>query len=593
MKQSSNSNSNDDVVHRRRRSSSSSCPSSPPAIIMVAGTSSGVGKTTLTCGIIAALTRRGLTVVPFKVGPDFLDAMHHEAAIEAAITTTTTATATDAIIITDSIISRKGNRRKRKTINLDGWMMGGEKAVIDCFLRHCGQGINNNNNDNDGDDDNSVDVCVIEGCMGLFDSKDGKSEDGSSAQVAKYVNASVVLVVDAGKMARSIAPMALGYATFDEDVHVDSIIANKVGGKNHVTWIREAIEDMNERRVGMKNKKLAFGGGMVRDQSVTISERHLGLTMPTEMRNKTDRLLKLANLVEEHINLDCILELGRRRGREFFDRISVSTSISLSRTPNIRHDSKVNCCCRIGVALDEAFCFYYADNISLLQSMGVEIVPFSPIHDNHLPHQLDGLYLGGGYPELNSEALQSNESIRTDIYDFSNAGGMIYAECGGMMYLTGGIHTEEKKSAEEAEEISSSFSQLCGVFPDVVSRMTSKMKMHYATIEFTEDNPIFTPGQHCRGQKFHFSECTTDNNKHKSSVDVEFNERGNVGQKFPIKATPETVMNVQSEYVGLMKHNTLASYYHLHFASNPTIASELAHKALECSPWRKENTSRP
>ncbi|OEU23152.1 class I glutamine amidotransferase-like protein [Fragilariopsis cylindrus CCMP1102] len=357
---------------------------------------------------------------------------------------------------------------------------------------------------------------------------------------------------------------------------------------------------MNERRVGsMKNNKklLAFGGGMVKDQSVTISERHLGLTMPTEKRNKTDRLLKLANSVEEHLDLDCILELGRRRGREFFERISVSTSISLSRTtPNIRHDLlKVNGCCRIGVALDEAFCFYYADNISLLQSMGVEIVPFSPIHDNHLPHQLDGLYLGGGYPELNSEALQSNESIRTDIYDFSNAGGMIYAECGGMMYLTGGIHTEEKKSAEEEEEESaSSFSQLCGVFPDVVSRMTSKMKMHYATLEFTEDNPIFTPGQYCRGQKFHFSECTTDNNKHdKSSVDVEINERGNIGQKFPIKATPETVMNVQSEYVGLRKHNTLASYYHLHFASNPTIASELAHKALECSPWRKENTSCP
>jgi len=294
---------------------------SPPAIIMVAGTSSGVGKTTLTCGIISALTRRGLNVVPFKVGPDFLDAMHHEAAIEAAITATATATATatDAIKIPEGITSRKGNR-KRKTINLDGWMMGGEKAVIDCFLRHCGQGINNNNdNNNDNDDDNFVDVCVIEGCMGLFDSKNGTSEDGSSAQVAKYVNASVVLVVDAGKMARSIAPMALGFASFDEDVHVDSIIANKVGGKNHVTWIREAIEDMNERRrVGMKNKKLAFGGGMVRDQSVTISERHLGLTMPTEKRNKTDRLLKLANLVEEHINLDCILELGRRRGREFF-----------------------------------------------------------------------------------------------------------------------------------------------------------------------------------------------------------------------------------------------------------------------------------
>jgi len=574
MKQSPTRN---NVHHRYHR-----CPS----IIMIAGTSSGVGKTTLTCGIMAALTRRGLNVAPFKVGPDFLDAMHHEASIEAAV----------------GAVNKKRNieekrRRKRKTINLDGWMMGGEPSVLDCFLRHCGGLLKDATNDgidnDDDDDDDEVDVCIIEGCMGLYDSKNGTSESGSSAQIAKIVNASVVLVIDAGMMARSVAPMALGYASYDEDVHVDAVIANKVGGKNHVQWIREAVEELNHRqrrrRCTSRNNSdddnlvsttITFAGGMVRDQSVTIPERHLGLIMPNEGNNdmqksRTDRLLRLADLVEEHINIDGILELGRCRGRELFERLSettLSSSSILVRTPIpiIRHPKR----CRIGVALDEAFCFYYADNLSLLRSMGAEVVPFSPIHDDHLPHQLDGLYIGGGYPELYGEALQSNESMRRHVQCFADAGGLIYAECGGMMYLTGGLYTGKKME-------DSKYSRMCGIFPDVISRMTPHMKMHYAEIEFTKTNSIFVPGQTCRGQKFHFSEILFDNDQ-KS----DFSKRGDGST--PMKATPETVIGVQPEYVGLMYKNTVASYYHLHFASNPTIARELVRKTLEFSPLHNQ-----
>jgi len=505
-----------------------------------------------------------VTLTP-AVGPDFLDAMHHEASIDAAL---------DAWGKSNG---SKNRRKRRKTINLDGWMMGGETAVLECFLRHCGQshlGINNKNMESE----DKVDVCIIEGCMGLYDSKNGTSDDGSSAQIAKYVNASVVLVIDAGKMARSVAPMALGYAAYDEDVCVDSVIANKVGGKNHVQWIREAVEDLNDRRArnsgdNSTSSKLVFAGGMVRDKTVTIPERHLGLTMPNEGNEeltRADRLLRLADLVEEHIDLDKILELGKRRGLELFKRLSIDLTPPKIVKPKSTIQ-KADTTCRIGVARDEAFCFYYADNLTLLESMGAEIVHFSPVNDQQLPRGLDVLYLGGGYPELYAEILHSNESMRNDIKSFAKAGGLIYAECGGMMYLTGGLYTGTKENSKH--------SQMCSVFPDAFSRMTPHMKMHYAVIEFTAENPIFTPGQQCRGQKFHFSETLFDNEQ--GATDDKSD------RKFPLKATPETVMNVKSEMVGLVYENVVASYYHLHFASNTAIASELIRKALDCSPSRK------
>ena len=209
--------------------------------------------------------------------------------------------------------------------------------------------------------------------------------------------------------------------------------------------------------------------------------------------------------------------------------------------------------------------------MSLLESTGAEIVPFRPLHDDCLPRGLDGLYLGGGYPELHAEGLQSNETMRKDILSFARAGGLIYAECGGMMYLTGCLYTGGKENHKQ--------SQMCGVFPDRISRMTPHMKMHYAVIEFTSNNPIFTPGQQCRGQKFHFSETLLSTEE--SNSDDNSHER-----RFPIKVTPETVKDVQSELVGLVYKNVVASYYHLHFASNTSIASEFTQKALECSPSR-------
>ena len=409
--------------------------------------------------------------------------------------------------------------------------------------------------------------------MGLYDSKNGTSEDGSSAQIAKYLNASVVLVVDAGKMARSVAPMALGYAAYDIDVKIDTVIANKVGGKNHVQWIREAVEDLNHRQHFSKelvSSKLIFAGGMVNDKTVTIPERHLGLTMPNEgndRQTRADRLLRLADLVEEHIDLDHILAIGKQRGLELFDQISTRLPPTRS-VPTITRSEQTSC--RIGVALDDAFCFYYADNLSLLRSMGADIIPFSPLNDNQLPSCLDGLYLGGGYPELHAEALQSKESMRQDIQSFAKAGGLIYAECGGMMYLTAGLYTGTQEN--------STYSQMCAVFPDTVSRMTPHMKMHYAVIEFTANNPIFTPGQQCRGQKFHFSETFDE---HDVANPSESNEK-----IFPLKATPETIMDVQPELVGLTYNNVVASYYHLHFASNIAVASEFIQKSIALSPSR-------
>jgi cobyrinic acid a,c-diamide synthase len=475
---------------------------------------------------MTALSRRGLVVQPFKCGPDFLDAMHHEAAIDAGVAQETTSL----------------KSLNRKTINLDGWMMGGKAAIIDSFLRHSQQ----------------ADVCVIEGCMGLYDSKDGTSDDGSSAQIAKYLNASVLLVIDAGMMARSVAPMALGYANYDPEVNLDAVVVNKVGGSVHVQWIKEALEDLNLNTKLQQQLDLKFVGGMVKDQSVAIPERHLGLTMPTEEDPslRKERFLRLATQIEQHLDLDVILTLGRQRGRKFLDSLGLPSPLAPTISPPKQ--------CRIGVAQDEAFCFYYADNLSLLESIGAEIVPFSPIHDNRLPKCLDGLYLGGGYPELHAETLQSNVSMRRDILSFANAGGLVYAECGGMMYLAAALFTAKDKPKYD----------MCAVFPNVDTRMTPHMKMHYAELEFTNSNPIFPPGTKCRGQKFHFSELVVEEDTSQET------------QHFPIKATPQTVIDVEPEKVGLMHKNTVASYYHLHFASNPEMANQLVQKIIECSPCR-------
>ncbi|MCF6188628.1 MAG: cobyrinate a,c-diamide synthase, partial [Desulfobulbaceae bacterium] len=344
--------------------------------LVIAGTSSGCGKTTVTLGIMAALCKRGVKVQPFKCGPDFIDPTLHR------------------------LVTGRVSR------NLDVRMCGAE-YVEQLFGTHApAEGIS-----------------IIEGVMGLFD-----GGNGSAARLAKLLDIPVVLVVDVRSAAESVAAVIKGFETLDPEVRVVGVILNRVGSERHHQMIAEAAA---------KHCRAEIIGALPRDATITLPSRHLGLHMGAEVHLNQERLVEL---MEKHLNLDTLQALATQAG-------SIKTKNPEPATP-IRElarlrDSEPANGVRLGVAWDEAFCFYYQDNLDMLKEAGAELVIFSPLHDRNLPENLDGIYLGGGYQELHAAALSANASMRTDILDFSASGRPVYGECGGFMYLTRSITDTE------------------------------------------------------------------------------------------------------------------------------------------------------
>src|SRR6185295_9588241 len=327
-----------------------------------------VGKTTVTVAILTALKARGRRVQPFKAGPDFIDPSHH------------------------SMVTGRLSR------NLDGWMLG-EAVNRDIFMRAAA----------------GADLSIVEGMMGLFDGSSPVNEIGSTAELAKQLDAPVLLVIDGSAMARSAAAMVSGYAKFDPAIRVVGVLFNRVSGEGHYRLLKEAVEQETD---------VVTVGYLRPDPTVTIVERHLGLS--TAMEQGTGELYRrLATAAAETIDLDRVEGLA-----QMCKELPVTAS-----QPVIRKQGRT---VRIGVTQDQAFCFYYHDNLELLEAEGAELVRFSPISDRVLP-DVDMLYLGGGYPELHGKALADNVGLRAAIRQFAERGGTIYAECGGMMYLTQAI----------------------------------------------------------------------------------------------------------------------------------------------------------
>ena len=434
---------------------------SPLSAIVVAGTHSGVGKTSIALGLIGALRRRSLTVQPFKVGPDFIDPLHH------------------------------GHASGRPSRNLDGWMLDRETN-----LRRFAAATAD------------ADVAVIEGVMGLFDGSEGKSDRGSTAEMAKQLRLPVILVIDAGAIARSAAALVHGYATFDPDLHVAGVILNNVGGEAHAGLIRDAVAGA-----------VPILGALPHAAELVMPERHLGLHLPHEARE--DYVDRLANLIEEHIDLDRLL------AESLIDR-PARPAAAAEPTPTVR----------IGVARDEAFCFYYADNLELLEQAGAELVVFSPI-DDPLPRDLDGIYIGGGYPELHAAELAGNSAATDAIREFAATGGPIYAECGGLMYLA------------ENLELEAATYPLCGVLP-FSTKMPAPLEIAY--VEITTIGGLFGAGHTARGHLFHRSEISGGRRAAAHCYRLE-TSRGDRSEE------------------GYELGNVLASYAHLHLASNPALAA--------------------
>ena len=439
--------------------------------IVVAGTHSGAGKTTVATGIMAALRRRGLRVQGFKIGPDFIDPTFHRAATG------------------------------RVSHNLDGWMLS-RAANLEIFARATA----------------GADVAVIEGVMGMFDGKDGRSLEGTTAEMAIWLDAAVLLVIDAAALAGSAAAIVHGFDTLVRDVRVAAVVANRIAGPRHYEFLRDAIA---------ARCRPQSVGYLPRDAALAFPERHLGLHMAPESLTE-DRLGALAECVETHMDLYRLLSLSTRpRGT----------------APAPAIGSPVRA--RIGVARDAAFCFYYDDNLHLLRQYGAELVEFSPMADRALPPDLDGIYFGGGYPELHAEALSANSRMREEVAAFVAGDAPVYAECGGFMYLTDAIVDADGRSFP-----------MTGIFPTTARMQTRRAKLGYIEVETSVGPGWLPPTTRARGHEFRYS---------------------------AIDPMPTSVRRAyESPADGYWAHSTLGSYIHLHFVSCPQLPQAFVE---ECERW--------
>jgi cobyrinic acid a,c-diamide synthase len=447
--------------------------------IVIAGTHSGVGKTTVAIALIAALSRRGLRAQAFKTGPDFIDTGFHE--------------------IASGRVSR----------NLDGWMLS-RSANLEIFARASAD----------------ADIAVIEGAMGLYDGRSAIADEGSTAEMAKWLEAPVLLVADASAMARSAAALVCGFEAFDDGVDLAGALFNRIGGRKHADLLRDAVATY------CRSKAIGF---LPRDEKIAMPSRHLGLTMACEALTP-ECLTTLVAWIEKHVDLDALLQLARERSRE--------TAIAVS-SPAPCASAKA----RIGVARDAAFCFYYRDNLDLLARCGAELIEFSPIADRELPPDIGGLYFGGGYPEIHAAALSANQSMLRAIRRFAEAGAPVYAECGGFMYLT-----------EAIVDTAGQEHTMAGLFP-TRARMQSRLAaLGYIQPEAIDGALWLDPAESPRGHQFRYS----------------------VMDPMP----PSIERSYRPPAEGYRVHSVLASYIHLHFLSCPGFAKRIVEHAAQ---WRSRN----
>jgi cobyrinic acid a,c-diamide synthase len=460
--------------------------------IVVAATGSGVGKTTATVALIGALRARGLKVAVFKCGPDYLDPTYHQRAAGV------------------------------RSHNLDGWMMGRD-AVIATFARASA----------------GADIAVIEGMMGLFDSATPTSDDGSTAQIAKWLKAPVLLVADASGIARTISAVAAGFARFDRDLRVAGLICNRVGSRGHLELLRAA------------RPEIPIVGGFPASAELAFPERHLGLMIADESTVPQRLIDGWSRMAAEWLELDAIVEIARFAPALNTGRPHGSIEID---SPSPRQ-------CRLGIAYDDAFHFYYEDNLNRLRALGADLVYFSPLNDRELP-EVDGLYFGGGYPEAHARELSTNSAMLDAIRVFAARSGPIYAECGGLMYLSDAICT-----------LDGTLWPMAAIVPGVAAMSDRLQALGYVEVETQGDSIVGPARTHFRGHQFRYS--TLEPVDSSDQIDRIYN------------VSPRSGGAPFAE--GYRVGNVLASYVHAHWASNPAVAQALVHA---CSLSRAQDKQR-
>ncbi|NJD75890.1 MAG: Ni-sirohydrochlorin a,c-diamide synthase [Candidatus Methanoperedens sp.] len=452
--------------------------------ILIAGDRSSAGKTTISIGIMSVMREMGYKVQPFKVGLDFIDPSYH---------------------------TEVTGRYSR---NLDGYLMK-DTAVKEVFS-HAVEG---------------ADIAIIEGVRGLFEGLEATSDTGSTAQIAKILECPVILVINARSITRSTAALVSGYKSFDPDVNIVGVILNNIGSKRHSEKARIAIETYTGTPVI---------GEIPRNDSMKISMRHLGLIPAMEGRRRhadfDENLGRIKTITREGIDIERLVCLAR-------DAKQLEKP-----EENIFKAGEQKNIAKIGVALDEAFNFYYRDNLELLELAGAELSYFSPVNDRSLP-DVDGLYIGGGYPELFARELEENSAMREAIKQASARGMPIYAECGGLMYLTQEITTDISGSGKyHMAQMQGGTFKMAGAIPGR-TLMGHKRVVSYNVGSFVKDNVIGKTGAGFIGHEFHHSEIVD------IPDDTEFAIRLKRGE------------GIKGELDGILVGNTMAAYAHLHAAS--------------------------
>jgi cobyrinic acid a,c-diamide synthase len=462
--------------------------------VVIAGASSNVGKTTVTAGLIAALRRQGRVVQPFKCGPDYIDPSYHEQAAG------------------------------RPCRNLDTWMLS-DTQLLESFARAC----------------QDVDIAVIEGVMGLYDGSDWHDERGSTAQIAKLLQAPVLLVLDISGSARSAAAEVLGYRSFDPAVPIQGVVLNFAGSERHARGCAEAIA----RATG-----LPMLGWLPRELRLRIPERHLGLVPGGEQIDSAALIEEMAAAVGERFDIEGVIGVARGVAP---GRVAQQTPLDVpgqaaDRTPsNVpRKVAQRTPRPTIAVARDEAFCFYYPENLELLVEEGASIEFFSALRSERPPADAAGVYLGGGYPELHGPALSSNTALWDALRELHDIDAPIYAECGGFMVLTQALTDAEGHSWPMA-----------GLLPGV-AQMTGKLAaLGYRHATALRANLLVEEGESLRGHEFRYSTWIHDTALTDDSP------------AWRVRGTRE---GAPVEVIGYARGNLLASYLHVHFGQRRELA---------------------
>ena len=449
------------------------------------------GKTTVTLGLCNALKRRGLSIQPFKKGPDYIDS---------------------------SWLTVASGRSCR---NLDLFLIPRDRLIQTFY-----------------EASSHADLAVVEGAMGLYD---GLDSHGTTAEIARLLGIPILLIVNASRMTTSIAAMVTGYQQFQKDVQIAGVILNYVAGSRHEKKLRDAVE----RYCG-----IPVLGSLPRDQGLQITERHLGLIPSFESGEAESLAERIGLKLESYLDLDGILKIAR----------SCKTPHPLSapskESRRVRGVSGEGARMRIGVLRDRAFSFYYPENLEALTREGAELLFINSLTDR-LP-EVDGLYIGGGFPEFFLKELEGNVGLRRDIAHAVEKNLPVYAECAGLMYLCRSISWQGKSY------------EMVGIIPSGIL-LSKKPEGHgYVEAEVTTENPWFPVGRIIRGHEFHHSSLL-------DSEDLHLAYRIKKGQ------------GIKGKKDGIVYKNLFASYVHLHASGTPEWARSFVSLTMEEKQRRKSN----